>query len=123
MEKTSYAPGDFCWTNLATSDWKAAKQFYTSLFRWTSNEFPMGDQPHGDDSGSAERAKAKSLGAKLLVWEARKQKGAAPTDCDSTATNATSSVAPADIPNAGRFAVLADPQGAPFAIIRLTMTR
>jgi hypothetical protein len=30
-------------------------------------------------------------------------------------------VPPTDIPNAGRFAVLADPQGASFAIIQLTM--
>ena len=44
-EKKSYEPGEFCWTELATSDWKAAKQFYGSLFGWTANEIPMGDQP------------------------------------------------------------------------------
>src|SRR2546428_3607963 len=44
-EKKSYEPGEFCWTELATNDWKAAKQFYGSLFGWTANEIPMGDHP------------------------------------------------------------------------------
>lgn len=45
-EKKGYPPGDFCWTELSTSDWKAAKKFYASLFGWTTDELPMGpDQP------------------------------------------------------------------------------
>ena len=37
----SYAPGSFCWAELATTDTAAAKQFYTSLFGWTVTEFPI----------------------------------------------------------------------------------
>ena len=36
-------PGTFCWVELATSDDKAAKQYYTGLFGWTANENDMGE--------------------------------------------------------------------------------
>jgi len=47
-------------------------------------------------------------------------------DCDAAADNAKSLgaqiyVKPTDIPNAGRFAVLGDPQGAQFNIIKVAM--
>ncbi len=34
--------GSFCWLELGTTDRKAAKSFYTSLFGWTSQDNPMG---------------------------------------------------------------------------------
>lgn len=43
MEVTQHAPGNFCWTELATSDQDGAKQFYTSLFGWGFEDFPMGE--------------------------------------------------------------------------------
>ncbi len=119
-EKTSFPPGDFCWVELATSDWKAAKKFYTSLFGWTTSEMPMGpDQPpyvmlekNGKSvcglyenkkarpawlsyvsvkSADDSAKKAKSLGAKLL------------SD-------------PLDVFDVGRMANIEDPQGAKFAV-------
>ena len=46
-------------------------------------------------------------------------------DCNATADKAAASggklmMPPMDIPNVGRFAVIQDPQGAAFAIIKLT---
>ena len=249
-EKKSYSPGEFCWTELATSDWKAAKNFYGSVFGWTADERPMGpnDPPYvmlkiGDKhiaalyenkkaqpgwlgyiavaSANEAAKKAKSLGAKLLsepfdvmdvgrmanvqdpqgskfaLWEAKRHKGAdvfgdpnsmcwnelyttdvegarkfytglfnwklkgspeytevhignqpiggmmqltkemqgmpkawipyfAVTDCDATAKKVKSlkgkvHVGPKDIPNAGRFAIIGDPQGAIFAVIKPAM--
>src|SRR6266513_1099600 len=38
----THAPGSFCWIELATTDQAAAKTFYSSLFGWTPNDFPMG---------------------------------------------------------------------------------
>ena len=35
-------PGSFCWIELSTSDQKAAKSFYGSLFGWEINDIPMG---------------------------------------------------------------------------------
>lgn len=37
-----HEPGTFCWTELATTDQKAATKFYTSLFGWEAQERPMG---------------------------------------------------------------------------------
>jgi hypothetical protein len=49
------------------------------------------------------------------------------TDCDGATRKAKSLggktyVGPGDIPEVGRFSVLADPQGATFAVIKLTRT-
>src|SRR5918998_1284817 len=43
-ERTSYETGEFCWTELATSDPAAAKDFYYSLFGWEADdeELPEG---------------------------------------------------------------------------------
>src|SRR5438270_13648929 len=37
-----HAPGAFCWIELGTSDQNAAKSFYSALFGWTYEDFPMG---------------------------------------------------------------------------------
>ena len=41
-ERTSYAPGTFCWVGLATSDPAAAERFYMGLFGWDAEELPAG---------------------------------------------------------------------------------
>src|ERR1700680_5195984 len=35
-----YAPGSFCWADLATNDAESAKKFYTEMFGWTVDEDP-----------------------------------------------------------------------------------
>jgi len=35
-----FAPGEFCWIELATSNRNAAKSFYTALFGWTVRDVP-----------------------------------------------------------------------------------
>ena len=42
-ERTSYDPGTFSYAELATSDAAAAQAFYTSVFGWTYDSIPMGD--------------------------------------------------------------------------------
>src|SRR5437764_2200536 len=42
-ERTSYTPGTFCWTDLATPDPDAAKSFYGQLFGWQADDQPMGE--------------------------------------------------------------------------------
>src|SRR5947209_7448731 len=42
-ERTKYAPGTFCWTDLSTTDQDGAKQFYSQLFGWTAVDNPVGD--------------------------------------------------------------------------------
>lgn len=41
-ETDKHKPGAFSWVELTTTDQNAAKAFYTSLFGWTLQEFPMG---------------------------------------------------------------------------------
>src|ERR1700690_3905689 len=117
--------GAFCWIELGTSDQVAAKNFYGSIFGWTANDMPMGpdsfytiwklegrdaaagytlrpDQiaqhvpPHWMlyiqvDSVDASAAKVPQLGGKLIV-------------------------APFDVMDAGRMAVIQDPTGAYFCL-------
>jgi predicted enzyme related to lactoylglutathione lyase len=42
-ERTSYTPGRFCWVDLVVEDQNAAKTFYTGLFGWDYQDFPIGD--------------------------------------------------------------------------------
>ncbi len=110
-------PGALCWNELYTSDIEAARKYYSALFGWKLKVSPeyteiyTGETPIGGmmqmagmppnwmpyfavNDADAICKKAKSLGGKV-----HKE--------------------PTDIPNAGRFAVLADPQGAGFSIIKL----
>ena len=41
-EIDKHKPGAFAWIELSTTDQNAAKTFYTSLFGWTLQDFPMG---------------------------------------------------------------------------------
>ncbi|HSY51788.1 MAG TPA: VOC family protein [Thermoanaerobaculia bacterium] len=111
-----------CWNELMTSDIAAARDFYKGLFGWNLELSPqytevhvgpvpvggmmqitpdmMGTPPNwapyfSVDDCDAAVAKAKSLGAQIYV-------------------------PPTDIPNVGRFAVIADPQGAMFDVIKLS---
>lgn len=43
-ERSSYAHGTFCWTDLSTTDPDGAKAFYTGFFGWEPDDMPAGDQ-------------------------------------------------------------------------------
>ena len=119
-------PNSLCWNELATPDPAKAGDFYTGLFGWdkkvqdmgpmTYTSFMNGERPAGGmykptpemgeippnwlayfavDDADAKVKKANELGATIIVPAS-------------------------DIPNVGRFAVIQDPQGAVFGIIKLT---
>jgi hypothetical protein len=114
-------PGALCWAELDTTDTESAKRFYTGLFDWgakvseTYTEWQQGGV---------------SIGGMMKI---PKEWGPVPpnwlvyfavTDCDATAKKTGelgggTIVPPTDIPGAGRFSVLRDPQGAVFAIYRM----
>src|SRR5438477_11175786 len=54
----SYAPGSFCWAELATTDAAAAKHFYGEMFGWTAVDMPMPEgvytlfQSNGQDAAA-----------------------------------------------------------------------
>ena len=71
---TSFAPGNFCWFELVTSDQNAAKEFYTRLFGWTPNDQPMGpDQTYtmlelgGKNVGALYGMNAEQLGETTMA--------------------------------------------------------
>ena len=71
----SYAPGSFCWAELATTDAAAAKHFYGEMFGWTAVDMPMPEgvytlfQSDGQDAAavySAPPGRAGPLGSLFL---------------------------------------------------------
>jgi uncharacterized protein len=42
-KRENYAPGTFCWVDLATIDPTGAKAFYTGLFGWEAEDVPAGE--------------------------------------------------------------------------------
>jgi uncharacterized protein len=122
MGVTAHPPGIFCWPELATTDIAAAVRFYAALFRWTAEEMDGGGHPYtmfrlddlevggayrlssdepdqvprwtsyiSVDSVDVAAARAQELGGRQLA-------------------------PPADVIDAGRMAVLADPSGATFCV-------
>jgi uncharacterized protein len=115
-----------CWAELDTTDTESARGFYTRLFGW-------GAKGGGEAANQTEYIEwqlgGTSIGGMMRI---PKEWGPVPpswlvyfavSDVDATAKKAgelggSSIVAPTDIPDMGRFAVLRDPQGAVFAIFR-----
>jgi predicted enzyme related to lactoylglutathione lyase len=116
--------GSLCWTELATTDVAAARNFYGGLFGWTFKK-----SASSSARGYTEIAAGRTFVGGILAIE--KEWGPmAPSwgpyfrvaDCDVTAGEAKALggrvlAGPSDIPNLGRYAFLADPQGATFAVI------
>jgi uncharacterized protein len=116
-------PGSLGWNELATGDVARARDFYTALFGWRAEVMNVGMEYtvfHGDQGPLA--------GAFALTPEMEGMPTCwmpyfAVADPDGDAAKAGSLGAtvlkePADIPGIGRFAMLRDPQGAMFYIMR-----
>ena len=117
-------PNSFCWNELGTSDTEKAGEFYTNVFGWTKVSFPgpveytiFNNEDRGNGGMYKITAEMGPIPPHWLVYFAV-------DDCDAKVQQATeiggSVMKPADdIPGIGRFAILNDPQGAAFAIIKL----
>ena len=118
---TSYAPGTFCWVDLAATDQDAAKKFYSTIFGWTANDLPMGDGV----TYSMMQKNGKNAAAIAPMMPMQKDAGSPPTwnsyiavdNVDTTANKAASLggtvvMPPMDVPEAGRMAIVQDPTGA-----------
>ena len=123
MKIESYAQGMTCWTDLGSGDQEASKAFYSELFGWTYQEFPM------DESGELTYSMAVKEGSFVagIYTQAPEQKEAwafRPIGtCTSPWTTWTRSqarvescggsviVAPFDVFDLGRTAIISDPSG------------
>jgi uncharacterized protein len=122
-DRTQYAPGTFCWTDLTTTDQEAAKAFYSGLFGWEAEDLPVGDGV----SYSMMRLGGKDVAAISPQPQMQRDAGVPPTwnsyvsvdSADATADRAkelgaTVHAPPFDVMDVGRMAVIQDPQGAFF---------
>jgi predicted enzyme related to lactoylglutathione lyase len=124
-ERTQYTPGTFCWTDLTTTDQNGAKAFYTGLFGWEADDMPMGDGA----VYSMMRVGGRDVAAIAPQPQQQRDTGVPPTwnsyvsveSADAAADRArelgATVHAPAfDVLEAGRMAVIQDPQGAFFMV-------
>jgi predicted enzyme related to lactoylglutathione lyase len=122
--------GRFIWYELITPDVAGAKRFYGDLLGWTAEDLPAmpGAEPY-----SIVSADGHGVGGIMNLGEAMKAEGMPPNwtgyicvdDVDAAAAKAPtlggSVRRPAwDIPGIGRIAILADPAGAVFAVMKPT---
>ncbi|MGW6755057.1 VOC family protein [Streptomyces sp. NPDC055006] len=122
------APGSFCWFELLTRDPDGSKDFYQSVLGWGAKRHPYGGggtytewsvdtEPFGGMLDTASGSFPESLPAHWMVYVAVKDTDATAARCKQLGGQIL--VHPTTI-EPGRFAVLADPQGASFAVITYT---
>jgi hypothetical protein len=119
--------GSFCWLELATTDQAAAKSFYTSLFGWAAEDQRMGpDMAYtifkigGKDACGGYQLMKEQIDAHVPPhWLPFIRVSSADASAGrAVQLGARQIVAPSDIPNVGRFAVLEDPAGAHICIFQ-----
>lgn len=115
--------GAFSWNELMTTDVNGAKSFYGGLFNWTLEDMETCDIGYtmakvNDTEVAGIMVTPPEAGEMPPMW------GGYVTvdDVDASAKQAETLggnivLAPRDIPNVGRFCVIADPQGAVLSII------
>ncbi|MFD7628786.1 VOC family protein [Streptomyces sp. NPDC059851] len=121
--------GTLCWAELCTADVAAAKDFYCSVFGWEIAEmaFEGGSYKMAKPAGSPDR---EAFGGLVPIAGDPVEDSGRPywtpyfevADCDATAARAEDTggevrLAPVSMEGVGRFAKLADPYGARFAVI------
>jgi predicted enzyme related to lactoylglutathione lyase len=121
--------GGFIWYELMTPDPNGAKAFYDAVIGWTVGE----GTPELNGYRMIGRSDGGNAGGVLPLTEEMREHGARPIWLGYIAVpdvdRAVSSIEQAggkalmpafDIPNIGRIAMVADPQGAPFYVMRAT---
>ncbi|MFJ3909228.1 hypothetical protein EDE04_1343 [Streptomyces sp. 2132.2] len=121
--------GTLCWTELYTPDVPAAAAFYGAVFGWEVNEMPFegGSYTAVKAAGTPDGA---AFGGLVPIGTDPVEDAERPywtpyfevPDCDVTAARAEESggkvrLSPVSMEGVGRFAKLADPYGARFAVI------
>ncbi len=124
-EITSYAPGTPSWVDLSTTDEKGALAFYGALFKWEDDPQEIGP----DSFYHIQKLNGLDVGGISQQMEEERSQGVPPhwntylsvTTVDDTIAKAQQAggaliAGPMDVFDAGRMAVLQDPQGATFSV-------
>jgi uncharacterized protein len=120
-------PNSVCWNELATNDTARGGDFYTTVFGWTKKVQQMGPMEYTSFmNGERPAGGMYKLPPEMANVPPNWMVYFAVNDCDASVAKAASLGAktispPMDIPGVGRFSILLDPQGAAFAVIKLTM--
>lgn len=118
--------GEFCWTEIASSDAAKCKEFYSTVFGWkfqdssaSTDDFAYHEYTTGGDvpAGGLYELKPGMFGEGVPIPPSHFMTYVAVDDVDENAKLATTLGGtvvkePDDIPNTGRFAILQDPTGA-----------
>jgi predicted enzyme related to lactoylglutathione lyase len=118
--------GDFNWYELMTPDPDASIRFYEGVLDWSVSASSQPDMDYREIKASEGH-----VGGMLRLSPEMEASGARPAwlgyiavdDVDAAASSVEQGggrtyVSPRDIPGVGRFAMVADPQGAPFYIMK-----
>jgi predicted enzyme related to lactoylglutathione lyase len=127
LQETQEARGDFIWYELLTGDIGGAKRFYDAVVGWNVQE--RSDFPN--DYRMIGRSDGKFAGGAMQLTDEMKQHGGRPIwlgyilvpDVDASVAaierDGGRAMMPAfDIPGVGRVAMVTDPSGAPFYIMK-----
>jgi predicted enzyme related to lactoylglutathione lyase len=120
-------PGSLCWNEVYTNNVDRAGKFYRDVLGWKLEPHDMGAM--GVYTLFKADGVANSVGGMMGIT--KDMQGMPPNWCAYLATNDVDAsakkvtalggkvmVPPTDIPNIGRFAIVADPQGAAFALYK-----
>jgi uncharacterized protein len=123
--------GDFIWYELMTTDADAAGDFYGKVIGWTSTNANMPDMDYRFFSSSDGSDPKDGVGGYMAVTPEMAEHGARPAwvgyigvdDVDVSVAKLTAAggavLMPAmDLAGVGRMAMVADPQGAPFYVMK-----
>src|SRR3954452_3857086 len=124
-ERTKHAPGTFSWADVTTTDQDSAKRFYSGLFGWEADDQPVGDGVYY----SMMRLDGRNVAAVSPQPQQQREAGVPSMwnnyvtveSADAAAERAaelgaTVHAPPFDVLEAGRMAVIQDPQGAFFMV-------
>ena len=125
-EFTVPKPGTICWRELATMDLATAREFYSKLFGWTLEQTKVTKMDYKEI-----KMDGVAYGGMMAIDEnwgpepppSHWSTYIAVENADETAAKiaengGTIKVPPFDAPGVGRMSMVADPSGAPFAIIQ-----
>jgi hypothetical protein len=120
-----HEPGTFCWTELATTDQKAATKFYTSLFGWEAQERPIG----GGETYTMFFVKGREVCALYSMMKDQREQGipsnwmayVSVENVDVTVAKIQNAGGrafsmPFDVMDHGRMCIVQDPTGAVFGL-------
>lgn len=122
--------GDFCWTEIASSDSAACKAFYNNVFGWKFQDSKPGDPMEYNefsDGGEGPVGGLYQIDSKFFGGHAPPPHFMIYVAVDGVDESAEKAVSlggtlvtgPMDIPKVGRFAVVKDPTGAAIALFTM----